>query len=400
LSNDSDRAALASAYTQAIYAVGNSDPNPAVGAIITDAQGRTLAAGYTQRAGYAHAERHALSQLELPDLSGHTIYVTLEPCCHHGRTPPCVDAIVERQLRRVVIAERDFAAEVQGRSVSLLRAAGIEVVEWPAEDFQGEKWFTTGPFFFARRHDRPRVVLKWAQTKDGSTAPQKGKSGQISGSDAAFITATLRFMFKLTVASPGTVLVDAPRLTVRTAGDFPDLSQSGLSSFVWELLRLQYQLASKPLDPETVQQKIRPPKSLFLLPDTMAGFSAELPTGHQETKQSWRTKAIPYREWQQDFPGTWKSVLAEISDEGYNSLMLEAGPSFSEAMLQHDLADALVIYRSRVHSDRDLWGTHGRGNQVSRILAKEGAPTLPGFELLEFARLDQDDFLLFVRTDR
>lgn len=396
----SDRAALSAAYAQAISAAGNSDPNPSVGAVIVDTHGKTVAGGYTQRAGYAHAELHALAQLPQPDLHGHTMYVTLEPCCHHGRTPPCVDAIVERRIGRVVIAERDFAAEVQGRSLTLLREQGIDAVEWPAEDFQREKWFTTGPFFFARKHGRPRVVLKWAQTSDGSIAPQNGKSGPISGSDAALLTATLRFFFKLTVASPGTVLVDSPRLTVRTAGDLPELSQSGLTAFAWELLRRQYQLACKQPDAETLKRRIRPPESLFLLPDTMDGFIAGMPGNHQATRQNWRAKPIPRAEWQQDFAGTWNSVLAEVLAGGFNSLLLEAGPAFSEAMLQHDLADALVIYRSRVKSDLQLWGRQGRANHVSLILAATESPTLPGYELLEFARLEQDDFFLFVRAGR
>ncbi len=395
-----DRAALAAAYAEAMSAAGNSDPNPAVGAIIVNADGNTVARGYTQRAGYAHAERHALSALAQEDLREHCMYVTLEPCCHHGRTPPCVDAIMERKLGRVVIAERDFASEVQGRSLDLLRQNGIGTIEWPAEDFKREKWFTTGPFFFSRKYTRPRVVLKWAQTREGSIAPQKGKSGPISGSDAALLTATFRFMFKLTVASPGTVLVDAPRLTVRTAGEFPDLSRSGLTAFTWELLRRQYQLACEQPDAETIKQRIRPAESLFLLPDTLGAFLAGLPGAEQATKQTWRAKPIPRRDWISDFAGTWNTIMAEVLAEGFNSLLLEAGPAFSETFIQHDLADALLIYRSRTVSDEKLWGAPGRGNHLSRMLATVDIPALANYELLEFARLDQDDFLLFVRTGR
>jgi diaminohydroxyphosphoribosylaminopyrimidine deaminase/5-amino-6-(5-phosphoribosylamino)uracil reductase len=394
-----DRAALYAAYLQACSAAGNSDPNPAVGAVITNARGKIVATGYTQRAGYAHAERHALSQLKQRQLGDHTLYVTLEPCCHHGRTPPCVDAIVERKLRRVIIAERDFAAEVQGRSVQLLRDHGIDVLEWNADDFRREKWFTTGPFFFARKHGRPRVLLKWAQTADGSLAPLRGKSGPISGATAALLTACWRFYCKLTVAPPGTVLIDAPRLTVRTPTDLPDLSHSGLSDFLWELLRRQYQLAREHPGTEALRQSVRPAQSLFLWPDTISGLLHGLPETQKVGSKEWRGKFIPLREWQDNFTATWNEVLSEILSEGFNSLLLEAGPAFSNLVIEHNYADAIAVYRSHTKRDAKLWGSKGRGNALSALLAHAEKPDLPGYTLIEFARLDTDDFLLFVRDD-
>jgi diaminohydroxyphosphoribosylaminopyrimidine deaminase/5-amino-6-(5-phosphoribosylamino)uracil reductase len=398
VSSAADRAALYSAYEQAIFAAGNSDPNPAVGATIVDRQGNTLSSGYTQRAGFAHAERQALAQVADRDLRDCTMYVTLEPCCHHGRTPPCVDAIVERGLRRVVIAERDFAAEVQGRSVAMLRDNGIEVLEWPAEDFRREKWFTTGPFFFARNFRRPRIVLKWAQTADGSLAPQRGKSGPISGSDAAFVTAVLRFWCKLTAASPGTVLVDAPRLTVRPSESAPDLSRSGLSAFVWELMRTQYNLAVTAHSAETLTRTVRAAESLHLVPDTLQGVLQGMSSAVTAARGGWWIKPVPHADWQHDFAGTLDSVLTEVLDKGFNSMLFEAGPQFSEQLLAHGYADALAIYRSRTQHDVALWGAQGRGNRISALLAGEKKPDLPGFTLLEYASLDSDDFLLYVRN--
>lgn len=393
-----DRAALYAAYKQAISAAGNSDPNPSVGAIIVDVKGNTLARGYTQRAGFAHAERHALAQLTHRDLRECTMYVTLEPCCHHGRTPPCVDAIVERGLRRVVIGERDFATEVQGRSVALLRGHGIEVLEWPAEDFRLEKWFTTAPFFFARKFKRPRIVLKWAQTADGSLAPQRGKSGPISGSDAAFITAVLRFWCKLTVASPGTVLLDAPRLTVRPSESLPDLSRSGLSAFMWELVRTQYNLAVAKHNTETLTRTVRAAQSLHLMPDTAQPAEPGIPAAASVARAGNWAKLMPRAHWQQNFARTLDALLAEILAAGFNSLLLEAGPQFSDEVIGHGYADALAIYRSRTQHDVALWGEKGRANRLSRLLAHEDKPELPGFTLLEYASLDSDDFLLYVRN--
>ncbi len=123
---------LREAYYEALKATGNSDPNPAVGAIVADESGNILSRGSTQRAGFAHAERMAL-QAEDVDFTGQTLYVTLEPCCHHGRTPPCTDIIREKKIARVVIGERDFAAEVMGKSVELLRQSSISVEVVPEQ---------------------------------------------------------------------------------------------------------------------------------------------------------------------------------------------------------------------------------------------------------------------------
>lgn len=394
-----DRVALAAAYLQAIRAAGNSDPNPPVGAVVVDAKGRTVASGFTQRAGYAHAERQALSQLGRHDLSGHTLYVTLEPCCHHGRTPPCVDAILERKISRVVIAERDFAAEVQGRSVALLDENGIAVTQWSADDFQREKWFTTGPFFFSRREGRPRVLLKWAQTAEGSLAPNAGPSGAISGRDAAFLTAALRFWCKLTVAAPGTVFADAPRLTVRPVGETPDLSQSGFSLFAWELLRTQHLLAAGPHDAETLRQSVRDAEQLLLWPESTGITGHGHVTARASALQQRLGRGVPRLDWKNHFRTVFENTLREILAEGFNSLLLEAGPNFSAQVIDHDYADAIAVYRSRARHDAELWGAAGRGNTLSRLLAREEKPRLPGYQLLEFARLDTDDFLLYSRAD-
>lgn len=392
-----DRELLAAAYREALYAAGNSDPNPAVGAVIADTHGVIRTTGYTQRAGYAHAERKALERATASDLRECSMYVTLEPCCHHGRTPPCTDAILQSQISRVVIAERDFAAEVGGRSVDLLNQNGVAVVLWPKDDFTREKWLTTGPFFFARRHNRPRVLLKWAQTADGSLAPANPSrpSGKISGNDAALLTAILRFYCKLTIAAPGTVLVDSPRLTVRPTAVLPDLSRSGLSRFMRELLRVQYTLLTQERSSDATQQAIRSAERLRLLPENFSPAHAYHDLG--ELEQYLLATPIAHREWKNDFSSAWNRVLAAVLKHGFNSALLEAGPVFSEQILQKGYADAIVVYRSRTRHDRELWGAPGRKNSASALIAKGQKPQLPGFTLLEFAELDDDDFLLYAK---
>lgn len=359
---------MQAAYAEALHAVGNADPNPAVGAIVVSEAGEILSRGFTHRAGHAHAERHALDQLPGADLSRATLYVTLEPCCHHGRTPPCVDAILDRKIRRVVIAERDFAAEVAGRSVAILEGHGVAVTVLDSAQFGEEGWLTTGPFFFSRQNHRPRITLKWAQTKDGSIAPLSGTSGQISGKIAAYITAGLRSYHKLTLATPGTVRSDKPRLTVRFDGSAPG-ELTGLTPVFRNLLGCQ-----EMQPPESIQFK--PPMQVFL-----GGTAA----GYYDSKA-----------WHQDFRGELQKLLQGILREGFNQVLIEAGPTFSELMIGHGFADAIAVYRSHEKTAQQLWGNRGRGNRLSAELSGDDA--LPGYRLLEHARFEEDDFLFYARA--
>lgn len=356
------------AYRSAAYAAGNSDPNPAVGAVIASESGVILSRGHTQRAGFAHAERHALAQLPEIDLSAATMYVTLEPCCHHGRTPPCVDAILERKIRRVVIAERDLAAEVMGRSVAILSEKGVDVILSEPATFAPEAWHTTGPFFFSRKHARPRITLKWAQTRDGALAPESGPSGPISGTFAAFMTAALRSIHKLTMATPGTVRLDQPKLTVRF-GELPGLSGTGLSEFFQHLLLAQYSLATTAHTADELRTAIKPAAQEFL--SSPASFH-------------------------DNFRTAMEAKLSEIMEAGFNSVLIEAGPIFSELLLAHGFVDAIVVYRSKNKTAAGLWGKAGRSNSASRSLA--AGDSLSNFTVIERADLEDDDFL-YLRRD-
>jgi riboflavin biosynthesis pyrimidine reductase len=168
---------------------------------------------------------------------------------------------------------------------------------------------------------------------------------------------------------------------------------------VWELLRRQYQLAREQRATEALRESVRPAQSLFLWPDTMSGLLHRLPDTQKTGTKEWRGKFIPLREWQDHFAATWDEVLSEILSEGYNSLLLEAGPTFSNLVIEHNYADAIAVYRSHTKRDAELWGSQGRGNTLSALLARAEKPDLPGYTLLEYARLDTDDFLLYVRND-
>lgn len=356
---DSDLGLMREAYRIAAAATGNADPNPAVGALVVDRTGKVIGQGATQRAGFAHAERMALKDTPGNVLTTATLYVTLEPCCHHGRTPPCTDVIIEKGIGRVVIGQRDFAAEVAGRSVEILRSAGITIDVIPDDALSVAQWYTTGPFFFSRKYRRPRIVLKWAQTIDGLLAPAAGPSGPISGDAAAIITATLRSWCKFTLASAGTVAVDNPRLTVRFPDDISSLDNCGLSAQF--LATIVAHRAQAPLG-ETVTESYKPPAQGFLK----------------------RGENL-------------SDVLLAILSRGYNSVLLEAGPTFSQAVLDADLVDALAVYRSKHRKSADQWRQPARGNSYSVTLAQADDPYLEGFELIERADLGTDDFLFFRR---
>lgn len=396
MSVESDAHFLQEAYLAALSAVGNSDPNPAVGAVVVSASGVILARGSTQRAGFAHAERDALAQLGDADLSGATLYVTLEPCCHHGRTPPCVDAIIERKLKRVVIAERDFAAEVQGRSVQLLQEHGVDVTLRDTAAYADAAWLTTGPFFLARKENRPRITLKWAQTRDGFLAPDSGPSGAISGPTAAFVTAALRSTHKFTLATPGAVRADHPRLTVRFSENSSELKNIGLTPNLETLLLKQPALQQNLRLPD--QTGVKPPFRGLLAPALNPIERGELYQQQGAIDKNFRFFPFQSELWRHDFAAAMTALLKEILALGYNSILVEAGPVFSALLLEHDLVDALAVYRARTKTGAALWGNGGRGNAVSLALAAAENPPAPaGFEPMEHAVFAEDEFFFYRR---
>ena len=186
-------------------------PNPWVGAVLLDAQRRVIATGHTQPPGGPHAEAMALR--EAGDLArSATLVVTLEPCSHHGRTPPCADAVIEAGITRVVVAVRDPDVKVAGQGIQRLRDAGIEVVEGIGASLVEEQ---LKPYLHQRRTGRPFVVLKLAMTLDGRIAAPDGTSVWITGEEARRDVHQLRAECDAILVGAGTVRADDPSLTVR-----------------------------------------------------------------------------------------------------------------------------------------------------------------------------------------
>lgn len=205
-----EEAFMRRAIQLAKQAVGKTNPNPMVGAVVVK-NGHIIGEGYHPYIGGLHAERNALANCtESPE--GAAIYVTLEPCCHYGKTPPCTEAILEQKLAKVVIGSRDPNPKVAGKGAALLRQAGITVVE----DFLREECDRLNPVFFHYIQNKtPYIALKYAMTADGKIAANSGASQWITGEAARNHVQELRNYYTGILVGIGTVLQDDPMLTCR-----------------------------------------------------------------------------------------------------------------------------------------------------------------------------------------
>lgn len=192
---------------------GWTAPNPLVGAVVVK-NGRVIGEGYHRKYGELHAERNALAACS-EDSAGATLYVTLEPCCHYGKTPPCTEIIIEKKIAKVVIGSRDPNPKVAGKGARILREHGIEVVE----DYMREACDALNPVFFHYITTKtPYVVLKFAMTLDGKIATRTGASKWITGEAARNHVHQLRGRYAGILAGIGTVLADDPMLNCRIDG--------------------------------------------------------------------------------------------------------------------------------------------------------------------------------------
>jgi len=199
----------------AAEARGKTSPNPLVGAVVVK-DGRTIGEGYHRRAGEPHAERMALAACS-EDPAGATMYVTLEPCCHHGRTPPCTEAIVEAGIKRVVIASDDPTDKAAGRGLGILRDEGIRVDQVDGEVEEAARLLNQ-PFRKHARTGRPLVVFKSAVTLDGKVATAAGDSRWISSEASRDRAHRWREEADAVAVGIGTALADDPELTARAPG--------------------------------------------------------------------------------------------------------------------------------------------------------------------------------------
>lgn len=291
-----------------------TSPNPRVGCVIVR-EGRVVGEGWHERAGGPHAEIRALAQAG-EAASGATLYVTLEPCAHHGRTPPCADALVAARPARVVVAMEDPNPAVAGRGIARLRAAGIDVEVGLLED--AAKSLNIG-FVTRMRKGRPWVRLKCAASLDGRTALANGQSRWITGVEARRDVQHWRARACAVLTGAGTVLADDPRLTVR------DIDAS-----------------RQPLRVVVDSHLSTPPSACILQGGGTVIFTAcEDEDAAAALRQAGaEVVRLPSRGDHVDL----EECLHWLAARGVNELMVEAGATLNGALLAAGLVDELVLY--------------------------------------------------------
>lgn len=313
-----DERMLSMALSEAEKAIGLSDPNPRVGCIIGSADGRVLASGSTQRAGEAHAEAMALASAAANGVSvaGATAWVTLEPCAHHGRTPPCCDALIKAGLARVVIAAPDPFPAVNGEGMRRLKAAGIEVCMADGTLLERAREINIG-FFSRVERGRPWVRMKIAMSLDGRTALSNGRSQWITSEPARTDGHLWRKRATAVLTGSGTVLADDPRLDVRLV---PSTLQP-----------LRVVLDSDGRVPPAARILQTPGRALvYSAPEAIAP-----PSDLQVERRKARRAAGGL---------DLLDVLRDLASLEVNELHVEAGPTLNAAFLSQGLVDELLIY--------------------------------------------------------
>ena len=298
-------------------------PNPHVGCVLVK-DDRVVGEGYTQRAGDAHAEVMALRAAGA-EAAGATVYVTLEPCSHHGRTPPCVNALVEAGVVRVVAAIEDPNPQVSGSGLQRLRDAGIRV---ELGLLAGQAEAMIAGFVLRMRRGRGRVRAKLAMSLDGRTAMASGESQWITGRAARTDVQRLRASSCAILTGSGTVLSDDCALTVRAEEFASTLGEAQLSG---HRRPLRVVLDSRQRVPATARVLSDETPTLVLhAPDTDA---SALPA-HVERA------CIPAAESGLDLA----CVMQELASRECNEILVESGPTLVGALLQAGLIDELIVY--------------------------------------------------------
>ena len=297
---------------------GHVNPNPLVGAVIVR-DGHIIGEGWHTAFGHPHAEREAFAHCT-EDPSGATLYVTLEPCCHTGKTPPCTDAVIEHGIARVVVGAPDPNPQVDGGGVAQLRAAGIKVDQGVCLE---ECWAINRPFFHFIQTGRPYVIVKYAMTLDGKIATRTGASRWITGEQARTRVHEDRCRYAAVMVGVGTVLTDDPQLTCRLEGVHG-------------------------VDPVRVicDSRLRTPLSSILV-STARQTSTLIVTCVEDEK-----RLAPYRAAgcdvivlpAEDTGGDLPALMDELGKRGIDSVVVEGGATLAWAVIAVKLARRIQCY--------------------------------------------------------
>ena len=325
ISTDTDRLHLERAVELAGRGVGTVKPNPVVGAVVAR-ENEVLGEGWHQRYGGAHAEVNAIEACGLADLDGATLYVSLEPCCHEGKTPPCTEAILQAGIKRVVVASDDPTEKASGRGLGILRDEGVEVIVADGDVATAARLLNQA-FRKHARVGRPWVLFKSAMTLDGKVATRTGDSQWISGEQSRDLAHRWRASVDAVVVGIGTALADDPQLTARPSGT-PAEPEVQPRRVVFD------SLARVPITSQLVTHASDVPLTVIVSraaarADTdaleAAGVQVLVATGENE-------------------PARVRSGLDQLGSMGVTSVLLEGGPHLAGAFLDAGEIDEVRLF--------------------------------------------------------
>ncbi|CAO97578.1 bifunctional diaminohydroxyphosphoribosylaminopyrimidine deaminase/5-amino-6-(5-phosphoribosylamino)uracil reductase RibD [Erwinia tasmaniensis] len=337
-------------------------PNPNVGCVLVR-DDQIVGEGYHLRAGEPHAEVHAL-RMAGEKSRGATVYVTLEPCSHHGRTPPCCDALIAAGVKRVVTAMQDPNPQVAGRGLYRLQQAGIEVSHGLM--MQEAEALNRG-FLKRMRTGFPWVQLKLGASLDGRTAMASGESQWITSPEARRDVQRLRAQSSAILSTSGTVLADNPALTVR----HDELDSASLADYPVNLLRQPIRVIVDG------QNRITPQHRLIAQPgETWLARTSSCP---QQWPENVSQLIVPRHQDRLDLV----SMLMLLGKKQINSLWVEAGAQFAGALLQAGVVDELIVYMAP-----KLLGDAGRA--LCQLPGLETLAAAPAFTFSDIRQVGPD----------
>ena len=295
--------------------MGNTSPNPMVGAVIV-ADEEIIGQGYHKRCGDFHAEINAINNTR-KSVKGSTFYITLEPCCHFGRTPPCVEALIQKRPKRIVIGSVDPNPRMRGKGVKILQSHGIRV---DTGILESECLHLNEHYVKHITSGIPYVTVKYAQTLDGKIATRSGNSQWISSEESRKYAHHLRRIHDCIMVGRGTVAIDDPKLTVRhVKGKNP--------------LRV------------IVDSKLRTPLNSFVLKDserTIIATTSEAPSGKVAAFKNLGVEVVIIKK-DKDGGVCLRNLLKELGKRDMISVMAEGGSKLITSLLKSNLVDKMII---------------------------------------------------------
>ena len=308
---------------------GHVNPNPLVGAVIVR-DGEIIGEGYHECYGQLHAERNAIANAKKRgnSLEGSTIYVTLEPCCHYGKTSPCTEAIIEEKIARVVVGSDDPNPLVSGKGFQMLREKGIEVIP----HFLKEECDAMNHVFFHYiRTGTPYVAMKYAMTMDGKIACYTGDSKWVTGEESRAHVQTLRNHYKGIMAGIGTVRADDPMLNCRIEG-----GRDPIRIITDSHLRI-------PMDSQLVRTAGQQPLIVACLPDADEEKAAQLQEKGVEVLRIPGVTTADITEEQKEVISL-PVLMKELGARKIDGILLEGGGQLNESALQAGIVDRIYCY--------------------------------------------------------